>query len=198
MARSTTHRGWRYDAENSRLEFYFNDLKIGHLDASGFTITDGSTTYLSNNLVQNSGIATGLKTHVARLGSTAAVASNGAGAILENMMFVAPAALKVVSAWRVNISASDVTKGTATSSASYRRMNLIANTAAAGSGTTIVASLNATASAASKVARSFAAVAGLTVPAGGIILASHLTVGAETGDGTDMAANIVEIAYELV
>lgn len=194
---SSTHKGWWWDQVNNRLEFYYNTTKVGHLDANGMSITDDTTARMTNGLLQNAGIATGLKTHVARLGSVAAVASNGAGAIVENMAFIAPADIKIVSAWRMNISASDVTVGTATSSASYRRMNLIANTAATGSGTTIVASLNATASAASLVTRAFATVAA-TVPAGAIVLASHLTVGANTADGTDMAANIVEIAYELV
>ncbi len=194
---SQEHKGWHYDRANSRLDFYYEGTKIGHLDASGFTVTDGSTSYITNNLVQNAGIATGLKTHVQKLGSTAAVASNGAGAILADCAFIAPAAVKIVSAWRLGHSASDVTKGTLTTSASYRRMTLITNTAAAGSGTNIVASLNATASAASRVSRAFATVAS-TVPAGGIVLCAHLTVGAETGDGTDMAAGDVFVAYELV
>lgn len=190
-------KGWFLDQINNRLEFYYNGTKVGHLNTSGFSITDDTTARMTDGLLQNAGIATGLKTHVACLGSVAAVASNGAGAIIENMAFVAPAACKIVSAYRMNISASDVTKGTATTSASYRRINLICNTAAAGSGTNIVASLNATASAASKVTRSFTTVAS-TVPAGGIVLASHLTVGADTADGTDLAASIIEIAYELV
>lgn len=196
--RSSTHNGWHFDAENNRLEFYYRGTKVGHLDASGFTVTDGSTSYMTNGVVQNAGLTSALKTQVAVLGTSAAVASNGAEAILPDIAWVAPASIKVVSAWRINQTASDVTKGTATTSASYRRVNLIANTGATGTGTTILASQNATASAASLVPRSFAAVAGLTVPAGGVILASHLTVGAETGDGTDMAASIFQMAYELV
>ncbi|KKM03506.1 hypothetical protein LCGC14_1773710, partial [marine sediment metagenome] len=172
-------------------------LKVGHLDASGFTVTDGTTTYINNNLVQNAGIATDLKTHVQKLGSTAAVASNGGDALLADPAFIAPAALKIVSAWRLPHTASEVTKGTLTTSASYRRMTLITNTAGAGSGTNIVASLNATASVASRVSRAFA-IAASTVPVGAIVLCSHLTIGAATGDGTDMAASDMFIAYELV
>ncbi|KKM66810.1 hypothetical protein LCGC14_1477410, partial [marine sediment metagenome] len=112
-------------------------------------------------------------------------------------VFIAPAACKLVSAWAMNISASDVTKGVATTSASYRRMNLICNTAAAGTGTHIVASLNATAVAASWGTRAFTVVAS-TIPAGGVVRMSHLTVGAETGDGTDSAARVYMLAYELV
>ena len=194
---SQEHRGWHFDAPNDRLEFFYKGLKVGHLDASGFTVTDGTTTYINNNLVQNAGIATDLKTHVQKLGSTAAVASNGGDALLADPAFIAPAALKIVSAWRLPHTASEVTKGTLTTSASYRRMTLITNTAGAGSGTNIVASLNATASVASRVSRAFA-IAASTVPVGAIVLCSHLTIGAATGDGTDMAASDMFIAYELV
>ncbi len=203
---SPTHNGWWYDALNARLEYYFRGTKVGHLDASGMSITDDSTARMTDGLVQTAGLAAGavtdakaagtLKNHVARLGSVAAVASNGAGAIEADCAFVAPADLTIVAARRLNLTASDVTKGTSTTSASYRRMTLITNTAGTGSGTNIVASLNATASAASKVTRGFATVAS-TVPAGAIVLLSHLTVGAETADGTDAAACIVEIEYEL-
>lgn len=194
--RSAEHKGWFFDANNSRLEFYYNGTKIGHLDANGFSVTDGSTARMTNGLLQNAGIATGLKTHHANIGSVAAVASNGADAVFANAVFVAPAACRIVSAWALNVSASDVTVGTATSSASYRRTNLVANTAAAGTGTHVMASLNATASAASWGTRSFTVVAS-TVPAGGVVQASHLTVGAATADGTDAAARIITIAYEL-
>ena len=179
------YSGWFKNAASNRLDFYYKGTRIGHLNANGMTLVNG-------------GITNGRQPLVARLGTSAAVASDGSDAILPNTMFVAPAQMRILSAWRMNISASDVTKGTATSSASYRRLNLIANTAATGSGTTIVASLNATASAASLVTRAFATVANLTIPAGAIILASHLSVGAATGDGTDMAANIIEFAYDLV
>lgn len=133
---------------------------------------------------------------IARLGSYASVASGGANALQLDSAFVAPAAIKIVSAWRF-VQAAEVTVGTATSSASYRRMNLI-NGGTAGSGTVIMASINATASAGATTTRAFATTANNTAPAGAILLASHLTVGAATADGTDMAAGFVEIAYELL
>ncbi len=189
-------KGWHDDPDNSRLEYFYEGVKVGHLDASGFTVTDGTTTYINNNLVQNAGLAATLKTQVAVVGTSAAVASNGAGAVLGGA-FIAPAALKIVSAWRTNHALSDVTKGTATTSASYRRFTLMTDTAATGSGTDIIASLNATASAALHVQRAFTTIAS-TVLAGGMVLASHLTVGAATADGTDMDACDITIAYELV
>jgi len=197
LARSNTHRGWWFNKVGNRLEGYFNTTKVFHINASGMSITDGVTARMTDGQIQVSGLASDLKTHIVKIGSTAAIASNGAGAILPDTFFVAPANIQIVGAWKLNQTASDVTKGTATSSASYRRFSLIANTAGTGSGTNIVASLNATASAASLVTRSFTTVAS-TVPAGSIVLVSHSTVGAETADGTDAAASLFQIAYQYV
>lgn len=169
-----SHTGWYRDDLNNRLELYYKGTFVGFVAADG-----------------------GMQRNVVKLGSTAAIASNGANSILPDTAFIAPASLKIISAWRINQEASDVTVGTLTSSASFRRVTLITNTAGAGSGTNIVASLNATASAASRVTRGFTTIAS-TVPTGAVILASHLTVGAATADGTDMAAGDMFIEYELV
>src|SRR3972149_650420 len=83
---------------------------------------------------------------VAHLGSSAAIASGGANGRLS-MDFVAPANLKVLSVWKVGLGAAEVTVGTATSSASYRRTRLL-NGGTAGTAAAIMASLNATAPAA--------------------------------------------------
>lgn len=178
MARSTPtgakHTGWHRDAINSRLEVYYNGAYRGHFAA-----------------------AAGVQTNVAKIGTVAAALSNAAGAIIAEEVFIAPAACKIVSAWAMNISASDVTKGTSITSLSYRRVNLICNTAAAGVGTDIVASLNATASAASWATRAFTMVAS-TVPAGGVVRLSHLSIGAATADGSESAARVYVLAYELV
>ena len=37
MARSITHRGFRYDRTNSRLDVFFNDNRVGSFNATGFT-----------------------------------------------------------------------------------------------------------------------------------------------------------------
>jgi hypothetical protein len=200
--RSNRFKGWFFDAVNNRLEFWFNGTKVAHLSTSGMSITDDVTARMTDGRLQTpAGVELGSgggNERTVFLGSVASAASNGANSLVPNIAFVAPAALSVISAFAVNISTSDVTVGTATSSASFRRTNLIANTAAAGSGTTIVASLNATASAASRVSRGITPVAGLTVPAGSIIQVSHLTVGAATADGTDMADKLITLQYELV
>jgi hypothetical protein len=195
--RSARFKGWFFDAVNNRLEYWFNGTKVGHINASGHSITDDSTARMTNGVLTVDGASSATDVRVVRLGSTAAVASDGAAAILPDVQFIAPANLRILSAWRTNQTASDVTKGTATTSASYRRVTLITNTAGTGSGTDIVASLNATASKASRASRAFT-IAASTVPAGAMVLASHLTVGAETADGTDMAASVFEMAYDLV
>ncbi len=199
--------GWFRDDLNSRIELYYGTLKVGHLDSSGFSITDDSTARMTDGVLQGSGLASGavgpasahpdIKTHQHMVGTVDSVASDGGNALISEEVFIAPQDCKIVSAWAMNISKNDVTKGTATSQTSYRRMNLIANTAAAGTGTHVVASLNATASAASWATRAFAVVAS-TIPAGGVVRISHLTVGAATAAGTDMAERVVTIAYELV
>lgn len=137
---------------------------------------------------------------VAVLGTTAAVASNGADGRVASIGFVCPAPLRLLSAWRANLAANEVTVGTATSSASYRR-HLIYNGGSAGTGTataSIMASQNATASGASLGARSFVVDTTVTAAAGDILYYSHLTVGAATANGTDAAAGTLQIAYQLL
>lgn len=190
---SPTYSGWFNDRKDNRLTFYYNGTAIGYLDATGFASTGGTA-----GGITPTSLVTRAKATTVRLGTTAAIASGGANAILPDVGWVVPTSytngVLIVEAYKMNMTASDVTTGTATSSASFRRYNLITNTAGTGSGTSIVASLNATASAASAATRAFTSVAS-TVPAGAVVLLSHLTVGAATADGTDGAASIFELAY---
>jgi hypothetical protein len=39
MATSSTHNGWRYDKANSRLDIYYRGTRVGHVDASGLSVT---------------------------------------------------------------------------------------------------------------------------------------------------------------
>lgn len=133
---------------------------------------------------------------VRSLGSSAAIASGGANAVIGQTYFVAEADLKIHSAWKI-ATANEVTVGTATSSASYRRFNLI-NGGSAGTGTTIMASLNNTASTAAGGSKAFATTANNTMSAGQIGYISQLTVGAATANGTDAAESVFAIAYELL
>lgn len=194
-AGSNRFKGWYFDAVNNRLEYWYNGTKVGHLNTSGQSITNDTTARMTDGLIQTAGQATAARQFVVR-SSAAALASNGANALVGLNLF-ASAALVIDSVIAVNMTGSDVTTGTATSSASFRRVTLICNTAATGTGTDVIASLNATASAAAGASRGFT-VAASTVPAGGLVLASQLTVGAATADGTDAAAREYAIYYHYV
>lgn len=133
----------------------------------------------------------------APLGSHASVASNGANALLVDCAFVAPANLKLLSAWR-QVQADEATVGTATTTATYRRVTIL-NGGSAGTGTTIMASSNGNgASVASLGTRSFATTANNTASQGEILIASQLTVGGTNADATVLQAGKVWIAYELL
>ena len=72
--------GWRFDKVNDRLEFYFNGTKVGHLNASGFTITtvaieSGTITGITDLAVADGG--TGAST----LTQYAVLTGNATGAI---------------------------------------------------------------------------------------------------------------------
>lgn len=205
---SPRYTGLFFDQVNGALKLYYRGTLVRTMNATSETIPSGITENFDGpvdvdntfNLQGGTGSPRS-EVQVVRLGTSAAVASNGADAILPDAKFVVPSqytnGILIVSAWRENISASDVTVGTSVSSASFRRLNLITNTAGTGSGTDIVASLNATASLASNATRGFTTVAS-TVPSGAIVMASHLTVGAATADGTDMAGCVIGFAYQIL
>jgi hypothetical protein len=131
------------------------------------------------------------------LGTVAAIASGGANARPGAVGFVAHHDMRILSAWKHNLSAAEVTVGTATSSASYRR-HMIRNGGSAGTATTIVASLNATSSAASLGSRAFTVDSTLTVSRGDVVYYDQITVGAATADGTDSAACALQVCYQLL
>lgn len=132
------------------------------------------------------------------LGSTAAIASGGGDAILTAAGgWRAPANLAVLSVHKTAMGGTEVTKGTATTSASYRRTNLL-NGGASGTGTVIMASLNNTASGAQYGTKAFATTANNTMSQGEIAIISHLSVGAATADGTDMAQSLFYLEYRLL
>lgn len=193
--KSARFKGWFFDAVNGQLEYWYNGTKVGGIDASGMDITNDTTVYMANGVVATAGFSSAQK-QVARI-TAASLASNGANATVPGFGFFASAAAVIDRAFAINIAASDVTTGTATSSASYRRVTIICNTAASGTGTDIVASMNATASAAAGASRGFT-VAASTIPAGGYVIASQLTVGAATADGTDAAAREYVVEYHFV
>ena len=44
MAVSNRHSGWRYDPGNDRLDYYYNGVRQGHVDATGLDISVGPLT----------------------------------------------------------------------------------------------------------------------------------------------------------
>jgi hypothetical protein len=194
--RSNRFKGWFFDAVNGQLEYWYNGTKVGGIDASGHDIGTGdSGSFMQNSIIGTAGLSSAQKLFANV--TAASIASNGANATVPTFGLFASAAAVIDRAFAVNIVAADVTTGTATSSASYRRVTLICNTAASGTGTDIVASLNATASAAAGASRGFT-IAASTIPAGGYVIASQLTVGAATADGTDAAAREYWVEYHYV
>lgn len=120
----------------------------------------------------------------------ASVASNGAvGRLIE--IGVAPHDCRVQAAWWTPTGAD---QGTA---ASYRNVKLI-NGGTAGTGTTVVASLALSASAASLTPRAMTTVSSATIPAGAMIYASQDTVGGTDATGTVLRAGRFDLSYEVI
>jgi hypothetical protein len=128
--------------------------------------------------------------------TNASVASDGANAVIASQAFVAPADIKVKRAWFVPW-ADQATKGTATTSATYKRVNIL-NGGTSGTGTTIMASCNLTASVASRGSKAFATTANNTASGGEMLYFSALTVGGTSNDGTILRAGVLQIEYELL
>ena len=128
--------------------------------------------------------------------SNASVASNGADAVIASAAFVAPNNIKVTNVWFVPW-ADQSTKGTATTSATYKRINLL-NGATSGTGTTIVASCNLTASVASRGSKAFSTTANNTLSSGQMLYFSALTVGGTSNDGTILQSGVLQIEYQLL
>ena len=93
--------------------------------------------------------------------------------------------------------ADQATQGTATTSATYRRINLY-NGGTAGTAVTIMASVNITASIASRGSKAFSTTASNTASAGEILFFSALTVGGDNDDGTILQSGVLQVEYELL
>jgi len=128
--------------------------------------------------------------------TNAGVASNAANAVVASAAFVAPNDIKVKQAWYIPW-ANACTKGTATTSATYKRVTLV-NGGTSGTGTTLIASCNITASIASRGSKAFATTASNTASGGEMLYFSALTVGGTSDDGTELKTGILQIEYELL
>jgi hypothetical protein len=129
--------------------------------------------------------------------SHASTASNGASIVPGGQMFIAPADLKILQVARV-VGANECTKGTATSSASYRSYTLY-DGSSDGSGTASLAALSQTVSQAASASRAFTLAGTPTVAEGNIIYFKiEASVGGAVDDSTAASAALIQVDYELI
>lgn len=127
------------------------------------------------------------------------VASNGAAARIGIFYVNRDARLKSVIYTPTGADYATATGATA----SYRRLTVV-NGGTAGTGTTVLASLNPTASVASWGSRAFtlattsATDTSATVASGGAFVISHSTVGGDLDDGTILRAGVITLVYESI
>lgn len=126
-------------------------------------------------------------------------ASNSADG--RTAQFIPPRDGRVKSAFWTPLNTAQATKGTATTSASYRRLEMY-NGGTAGTITTSasrIASLNITSSIASSGYRAFQTVdSTITFAASSLLYFSHTTVGAATADGTELQAGSFVFTWESI
>lgn len=134
---------------------------------------------------------------VARLGSHASAASNGAAARAADCQFVAPANLEVLSAWR-QVQADENDNSNATR---YRDV-LLMNGGVSGTVATVTVGTHRSGTGASVAqygTHSFTLSTTNTVSAGAILYASvAASIGAASDDSTEVESGVIELAYELL
>lgn len=129
----------------------------------------------------------------------ASTASNGAGAVIQRFAPFGGAGVRIKEAYWSPTGGDQATHGTASTSASYRRLQVL-NGGTAGTNTTnIIASLNITASIASLGTKAFTSVDTTnTVASNEIVYVSQLTVGGDDNEGTVLRAGSLSLTYELI
>jgi hypothetical protein len=128
--------------------------------------------------------------------SHASVASNGAGAAVRAIgvgNWRAPQNVTIVDAYWEPTGADSAAANTA----SYRRLTII-DAGSAGAGTTVLGTLNLTASVASNTLRAITMVATNSVSKGNVVAFSHATVGGAHSDGTVLVAGQVHFTYRPI
>lgn len=86
MAVSSTHNGWRYDDANNRLDFYYRGTRVGHINASGFSLANSSIT---DSAVTGVGLATGVVKITLVNGGSAGDHTVAGMAVGDEIVFVA-------------------------------------------------------------------------------------------------------------
>jgi hypothetical protein len=130
----------------------------------------------------------------------ASVASNGADAKIAGQ--IGPFGgngIRVKAAWWTPTGTDQATKGTATTSASYKRLLMVNGGSAGTAVSPVIATWNLTASVASLSATAHTSIdSSATVASNEIIYFSALTVGAATADGTELRAGQFAFSYEAL
>jgi hypothetical protein len=145
------------------------------------------------------GAAMIMNEHVEHI-NVASLASDGANARLGAILLRRDARIKSI-AYIPTGADNALSAGTAITSASYRRITIV-NGGTAGTGTTVLASINNTASVASfgtsGGSLTGTAVSQVSAASGEVLVLSQATVGAATANGTTMAAGVISITYETL
>jgi hypothetical protein len=105
MATSNRHRGWRWDAANSRLQMAFNGTDEAYVDASGITLASGNNVGMVSGTLdlQNGGTVT-----QATNKTTGVTLSTHSGQITTNNAALAAAAEATFTVTNTLVAAVDV------------------------------------------------------------------------------------------
>lgn len=128
--------------------------------------------------------------------SHASVASNGANAALNAIganNWRAPQAITIVEAWWEPTGADSAV----TNTSSYRRLTVI-NAGSAGTGTTVLGTLNNNTSQASNTLKTVTMVSTNSVAQGEVVAVSHATVGGAETNGTVLVAGNFHLTYRPI
>lgn len=85
MAISSTHTGWRRDRTNSRLDFFFEGTRQGHIDATGMVVTGTLTTTGASTFTGLATMATAIVTGDIELSSTITLTGDSVGSDGEQL-----------------------------------------------------------------------------------------------------------------
>jgi hypothetical protein len=122
--------------------------------------------------------------------TVASVASNGAAAA-TTALWRAPQRVILDGVWW---QPDTVAQATASATASYRQLKVV-NGGQGAAGTTVLGSLNLTASLQSLATRAFTLASAPTMAGGDLLIFSHLTVGGDNAEGTVLRAGTLYVQY---
>lgn len=129
--------------------------------------------------------------------SNASTASNGANAVIARFAPLGHA-VRIKQAFWSPTGTDNATHGTATTSATYRRIQLVNGGSLGTNSTNVLASFNLTVSQASLGTVAGVVDSTITVASNEVVYMSQLTVGGTDNDGTILQAGVGSVEYELI